>query len=88
MYYLIKFEYKAVFELFSITSANLCKPINGIINYSISICSFESEKCGQEQKKNKHLNISRMKRAFSMNFISFYFIVFEELSFGEKIKNW
>ena len=34
-----------------ITSANLCKPIHDIINYSISICSFESKKCGKEGKK-------------------------------------
>ena len=34
-----------------ITSANLCKPIHDIINYSTSICPFESGKCGKEGKK-------------------------------------
>ena len=30
-----------------IVSANLCKPIHGIINYSTSIWPFESGKCGK-----------------------------------------
>ena len=33
------------------TSANLCKPNHDIINYSTSICPFESGKCGKEGKK-------------------------------------
>ena len=31
--------------------ANLCKPIHDIINYSTSICPFESGKRGNERKK-------------------------------------
>ena len=34
-----------------ITSANLCKPIHDIINYSTSICPFESGQYGKEGKK-------------------------------------
>ena len=34
-----------------ITSANLCKPIHDFINYSTSICPFQSGKCGEEGKK-------------------------------------
>ena len=34
-----------------ITSANLCKPIHDIINYSTFICSFEYWKCGKDEKK-------------------------------------
>ena len=50
-----------------ITSANLCKPIHDIINYSFYfICPFESRKCGKEGENLKKLNISRTKRAFSM----------------------
>ena len=42
-------KYKAVFELLQkITSANSCRPIHDIINYSTSICPFESGKCGKE----------------------------------------
>ena len=37
-------------------------------------------------KNNENLNISRTKRAFQMKYTGF-FIVFEGLSFGEKIKN-
>ena len=32
-------------------SANLCKPIHGIINYSTLICPFEFGKCGKEERK-------------------------------------
>ena len=35
-----------------------------IINYSTSICPFESGKSGKEGKKYKNVYISRMKRAF------------------------
>ena len=34
-----------------ITIANLYKPIHDIINYSTFICSFKSEKHGEEGKK-------------------------------------
>ena len=47
-----------------ITSANLCKPIHDIINYSTSIWPFEFGKCGKEGKNYKKFNISRTKRAF------------------------
>ena len=33
-----------------ITPVNLCKPIHAIINYSTSICSFKSRKCGKEEE--------------------------------------
>ena len=33
------------------TSGNLCKSFHDIINYSSSICCFESGKCGKEGKK-------------------------------------
>ena len=36
-----------------ITSANLCKPIHAIINYSTSICLFVSRKCRKEGKISK-----------------------------------
>ena len=48
------------------TSANLCKPIDDIINYYTSICPFESGKFRKEGKNYKKLNISRAKRAFLM----------------------
>ena len=47
-----------------IRSANLCKPIHYIVNYSTFICPFESGKCGKARKNYKILNISRTKKAF------------------------
>ena len=47
-----------------ITSANLCKPIHDIINYSTSIWPFEVGKCERKGKNYKNLNISRTKRVF------------------------
>ena len=47
-----------------VTSANLCQPIRDIINYSTSICTFESGEFRKEGKTYKNLNISRIKRAF------------------------
>ena len=47
-----------------ITPEYLCKPNHNIINYSTSICPFESGKCGIKKKENyKNLNISKTKRA-------------------------
>ena len=64
-----------------IISANLYKPIHGIINFSTSICHFESAKCRKEGKNYHNLNIWRTKRAFMMEWKTF-FMVFEKLSFG------
>ena len=67
MYYMTKFDgviQSSFWVIPKIKSANLCKPIHDIINYSTSICPFESRKCGKEGKNYKNLNILRMKRAF------------------------
>ena len=54
-----------VFELFQkITSANLCKPIHDIINYSTSICPFESGKCGKEGKKLQKFEYLENEKSF------------------------
>ena len=42
---------KRFFSHSKITSANLCKSISDIINYSTCICPLESEKWGKEGKK-------------------------------------
>ena len=67
IYYPTKFDdvMKSSFWVIpKITSANSCKPIHDIINYSTFICPFESEKCEKEGKIYKNLNNSRTKRAF------------------------
>ena len=38
--------------------------MHGIINYSTSICPFESGKSGKEEEKIQKLNISGTSRAF------------------------
>ena len=51
-----------------LTPANLCKPIHDIINYSTSICPFESGKCGKEGKKITKMWISwERKELFRWN---------------------
>ena len=71
-----------------ITFANLCKPIHDIINYSTSICPFESGKCGKEGKKLQKLEYLENEKSFTDEIKKTFFIVFEGLSFGQKIKIW
>ena len=47
-----------------ITSANLSKPIHDIINYSTSICPFESGKCGKEGEKLQNFEYLKNKKSF------------------------
>ena len=47
-----------------ITSANLCKPIHDIINYSTSTCPFGSGKCGKEGKKLQKFEYLENKKSF------------------------
>ena len=70
-----------------IVSANLCKPIHDITNYSTSTCPFVSRKNGNQGKIYKCLNISGTKRAFLMKQKAL-FIVLEGLSFGWKTNIW
>ena len=60
-------QYKAVFELFQKLHqiyANICRPIHDIVNYSPSICPFESGKCGKEGKKLQKLEYLQNKKSF------------------------
>ena len=43
--------YSGFWVIPKIISTNLCKPIHDITNYSTSICSFESGKCGKQEEK-------------------------------------
>ena len=56
-----------------------------MINYSTSICPFESRKCGKEGKKLQKFEYLENKTSF-LEEIKTIFIVFEGLSFGQKIK--
>ena len=47
-----------------ITSANLCRPIHDIINFSTSICLVESGKCGKEGKKLQKFEYLENEKSF------------------------
>ena len=67
LYYLNNFDniIKSNFLIISRTkSANLCKPIHDIINYSTSICPFESGKCGKEGKKLQKFEYLKNEKSF------------------------
>ena len=66
IYHLAKFDdvMRSSFSVISkITSANLCKSTHDI-NYSISICPFESGKCGKEGKKLQKFEYLENKKSF------------------------
>ena len=69
-----------------ITSANLCKSIHDIINYSTSICPFISEVWKGKEKITKNWISQEREELFRWN--KRYFSGFKGLSFGEKIKIW
>ena len=56
------------------------------MNYSTSICPLESGKCRVEGEKLQKFEYLENKKSF-LDGIKTFFIVFKELSFGEKIKN-
>ena len=62
----------------------LCKSVHGIINYSF-ICPFEPGKCGKEGKKLQKFEYLENEKSF-LDEIKNIFVVFKELSFGEKIE--
>ena len=62
-------------------------PIHDIINYSTSICPFESGNCKKEGKKLQKFEYLENKKSF-LDEIKTFFIAFEGLSFGEEIKIW
>ena len=67
MYYLTKFDdaiYSGVSVIPKISSANLCKSIHDLINYSTSICLFESGKCGKEGKKSQKFEYLENEKSF------------------------
>ena len=61
--------------------------MHDIINYSTSICPFESEISGKEEEKMQKFEYLENEKSF-LDEIKTSFTVFEGLSFGGKIKNW
>ena len=66
IHYLTKFDIiYSSFPVFpKITSANLCKTIHDIINYSTSICPFEYGKYGKEEKKLQKFEYVENEKSF------------------------
>ena len=65
---------------------NLCKTIYDIINYVTFICPFECGKCGKEGEKMQKFEYLENEKSFFDEIKKTFIIVFERLSFGEKIK--
>ena len=47
-----------------LTAANLCKPMHDIMNYSTSICPFESGKSGKEEEKIRKFEYLEIEKSF------------------------
>ena len=88
IYYLTKFDgvtQSGFSVILNITPANLCKPIHDIINYSMSICPFESGNCGKEEQKLQKFEYPENEKSILDE--KKIFIVFQRPSLGEKIKS-
>ena len=79
MFYLTEFDNIISNGLWIIpktASANWCKPIHDIINYSIFICPFESGMCGKEGRKLQNVefleNEKRLLNEIKSTFHSFW----------------
>ena len=67
IYYLTKFDdivWNSFWDIPKITSANSCKPVHDIINYSTSINPFEPGKCGKEGKKSQKFDYLENEKSF------------------------
>ena len=66
-YYLNKFDdvmLSSFWVIPKIRSANFCKSIHDIMNYSTFICPFESGKCGREGIKSQEFEYLKNKTSF------------------------
>ena len=74
------------------TSANLCKSNHDTINYSTSICPFESGKCRKEGKKSQKFEYLKYEKSFLgeieniFHFLKGYHLV-KKQKFDKKIED-
>ena len=88
--YLTKFDdviWSGCWVISKIASANLCKPIHDVTNYSTTTFPFVSGKCGKG-KITKVWISWEWKELFWWNKKKTLFIVLEGLSFSGKTKIW
>ena len=66
IYYLTKFGviYSGFWVTPKIIPVNVCKSVHDIINYSTSICYFESGKSGKKRKKYKKNEYLKIEKSF------------------------
>ena len=57
-------EWSGFWVILKITPSNLCKPMHDVINYSTSICPFESGKSGKEEKKIQKFEYLEIENIF------------------------
>ena len=87
IYYLTKFDGVILSDFWvitKITPANLCQLIHDIINYSTSICPFESGECRKEGKKLQKCEYLKNKKSFSYEMKNIFHSSWR-LSFGENL---
>ena len=67
IHYLTKFHdimQSSFWVILKITPANLCNSIDDVINYSTSICPFESGKCGKKEKNLEKFEYLENEKSF------------------------
>ena len=85
IYYRTKFDdviWRSFWIIPKITSANVCKPVHNIINYSTSIFPFKSGKFGKKGKKSQKFEYLENKKRFldeiKSNFHNFWRAIIEK----------
>ena len=90
IYYLTKFDHVVWSSFWVIprtASANLCKSIDDIINYSTSICPFESGNGGKEGKKIQKFEYLENKKSFLDEIKNIFYNSFQRAIIWWKSKN-
>ena len=64
MVILTKFNQSSFWIVPKITSANLCKSTDNIVNYSTFICPFAYGKCEKERKKLQKFEYFKNEKSF------------------------
>ena len=67
MYYMAKFDdvtQSSIWVTTNISSANLCKPVQNVLDYSTFICSSESGKRGKKGKNLQKIEYFKKEKIF------------------------
>ena len=58
------------------------------LNYSTSICLFESGKCGKEEEKLQKFEYLKNEKSFLNEIKNIFHFVWRAITWWENIKNW